>query len=127
MKRAATSRFLMLAVIGWAVLFLPLGSLIASAAQPAGCPHCQGEGAGIVSGQCCCPSGMPGHCGNCGHDGMSLCRCSSGSPALIAASTITIPTWQISPSVHPLVSVSSKLFPPNIFHPPELSFFAPLV
>jgi hypothetical protein len=122
MKRAATSRFLMLAVIGWAVLFLPWGNLAAIAAQPVGCPHCQGAGAGIISGQCCCPAGMPGHCGGCGHGGMSLCRCSSGSPVFIAAPAAAIPAWHASPCIYPMITVYSKLFPPNIFHPPELHY-----
>jgi hypothetical protein len=124
MKRAATSRYLILAIIGWAVLFLPLGNPAAGMAQAVGCPHCQGAGVGIVSGQCCCPSGMPGHCGGSGRDGMSLCRCSSGSPVLIVASTTAIPTWQVASCVYPLESVASKLFPPNIFHPPELNLFS---
>ncbi|MFA4904080.1 MAG: hypothetical protein WC600_15215 [Desulfobaccales bacterium] len=127
MKRAVTARYLMLVVIAWAVLFLPLGNLAAVAALPVGCPHCHGAGVGIVSGQCCCPSGMPGSCGGCGHDGISLCRCNSGSPAFIATPACAMPTWHVSPYVHPLVSVASKLFPLNIFHPPELHYFSTLI
>jgi hypothetical protein len=124
MKMTGASRYLIGAVFCGAVFFLVLGNLAAAGAQPKGCSHCRGTGPGIVSGQCCCPSGMPGQCGSCGHGGMSLCRCSSGSPAFIAAPVAAIPAWHISLYVHPLASVSSKLIPPNIFHPPELSHFA---
>jgi hypothetical protein len=43
--------------------------------------------------------------------------------AFIAAPAAAMPTWHASPYVHPLVGVASKLFPPNIFHPPELHHF----
>jgi hypothetical protein len=64
---------------------------------------------------------MPGHCGASGQGGMNSCRCSSGGQALISAPTSGATTWQVSSYALAMVTISVKLFPPNIFHPPKLS------
>jgi hypothetical protein len=38
-----------------------------------------------------------------------------------------MPTWQVSPSVHPLITANLQLFPPNIFHPPEHRHLSTLI
>jgi hypothetical protein len=119
MKRIAAYRFLILVLALSAVLSLP-GGLRAAVGPPAsGCSHCQGAGPGLVAGCCCCLPDMPGRCG-AGQGGASACRCSSGNgPASISLAVTGTPTWQASTYVFAMVTVSSKIFPPNIFHPPE--------
>ena len=124
MKRTTALYRLIWAVIIGAVLFLPLGNLAAAGIQPAGCPHCHGAGADLTAGQCCCSTGMPGPCGACGSGGLVTCRCSSGSLAFIFAPASGATTWQVSPYALAMVTMPVKLFPPNIFHPPELSHFS---
>jgi hypothetical protein len=123
MKRAAASRYLICAVIFGATLCLPWGNLAAVSAPQVGCPHCQATGPGLASGQCCCPAGMPGHCGACGSGSLLTCRCGAASFASISALDSGTPAWQVCAYVHPQVIVASKLFIPNIFHPPESSHF----
>jgi hypothetical protein len=121
MKRTtAIHRFIWAVIIG-AVLSLPLGNLAAAGIQPAGCPHCHGAGAGLAADHCCCSAGSPGPCGACGHGRMVTCRCSSGNLAFIPTPAVGATTWQVSPYDLAMVTVSVKLFPPNIFHPPEQS------
>lgn len=121
MKRTTAFHRLIWAVIIGAVLFLPLGNLAAAGIQPAGCPHCQGAGAGLASGHCCCPPGAPGHCGACDQNGGVTCRCSSGNPAVVGPPAADAPAWQIFPVVPPLITIALQVFLPNIFHPPEPS------
>jgi hypothetical protein len=119
MKRIAAYRFLILVLALSAVLSLP-GGLLAAAGPPAcGCSHCQGASPGLTAGCCCCQPEMPGRCG-AGQGGGAACRCASGSgPASISPAVTGPPTWQGSTHVFALVQVSFKIFPPNIFHPPE--------
>jgi hypothetical protein len=122
MKRIAAYRFLILVLALSAVLSLPGGLLAAVGAQAPGCPHCQGAGPGLVAGCCCCLPDMPGPCGASAQGGASACRCSSGSgPASISLAVTGTPAWQASSHVLAIVTVSSKNFSPNIFHPPESS------
>jgi hypothetical protein len=120
MKSITACRFLILVLIIGAVLSLPGGLLAAVGAQAPGCSHCQGAGSGLVAGCCCCGPDMPGHCGASGQGGGATCRCASGSgPASISPAVTGAPTWRPSTYVCAMVTVSSKIFPPNIFHPPE--------
>lgn len=120
MKRTAATRLLILVLILGTVLSLPGGLLAAVGASASGCPHCRGVAAGLSSACCCCVPGTSGHCGNSSQGGSVNCRCGSGSPAYLAAAATTTPAMGASPYVAARVTVSSKLFPPNIFHPPEL-------
>jgi hypothetical protein len=119
MKRTVATRLFILLLILGTVLSLP-GILLAAVGAPvSGCPHCRGIEAGISAG-CCCVPGTPGHCGNSGQ-GPSTCRCGSSSgPAFTSQVTSGAPIWPASLAVPILVTASSKVFPPNIFHPPEL-------
>ncbi len=119
MKRIAAHRFLILVLALSAVLSLPGGLLAAVGAQESGCSHCQGASPGLVSGCCCCQPDMPGRGGG-GQGGASACRCTSGSgPASISPAVTDPPAWLASTYVFNTVTVSSKIFPPNIFHPPK--------
>jgi hypothetical protein len=109
------------AVIIGAVLYLPLGNLAAAAVQPPGCPHCQGVPAGLTAAHCCCSPGMPGPCGACGSGGLLTCRCPSGSLVFISTPAAGATTWPVAPYTSAMVAMPVKLFPPNIFHPPELT------
>ena len=119
MKRIVAYRFLILVLALSAVLSLP-GGLLAAVGPPAsGCSHCRGASPGLVAGGCGCQPDMPGRCG-AGQGGGATCRCSSGSgPASISLAVTGPPTWQASTYVFAMVMVSSKIFLPNIFHPPE--------
>ncbi len=119
MQRTAASRFLILLLICGMVLALP-GMLFAAAdGQAPGCSHCQGSGPGLSAGCCCCLPGTPGHCGS-GQNGAATCRCPAGqAPVFIPQGVLAAPTWQVSPCVIAMATVSSKLFSPHIFHPPE--------
>jgi hypothetical protein len=125
MKRAAIFRCLMIAVIAWAVLFLPWGSLIVEAAQPAGCPYCHAARIGIVSGHSCCPTDKADSSGPCGQKGMSICHCSFGMPAFIAPSNNGTPAWWVALHVIAMTTEPKGIFSPHIFRPPESnsSFF----
>jgi hypothetical protein len=120
MKRIAAYRFLILVLAVSAVLSLPGGLFAAVGARAPGCSHCQGAGPGLVAGCCCCLPDMPGHCGASGQGGACACRCSSGSgPASISPAVTGAPAWQAATYVFAVITVSSKIFPHNIFHPPE--------
>jgi hypothetical protein len=121
MKKAAASRYLMWTVVVAAVLFLPWGNLAAAGTPAGGCHPGQGFGPGLVAGQCCCFPGTPGHCGACNHSGMFTCRCGSVNPAVVGPPAADMPTWQVSPYGHPMITVALPVFPPSIFHPPEPS------
>ena len=121
MQRTVAIRLLILLLSLGTVLSLPGGLLAAVGASPSGCSHCRGVAAGLSAACCCCVPGTSGHCGNSGQGGSSSCRCSSGSsPAFTSQVSSGAPTWPASPSLPPVVTAASKLFPPNIFHPPEL-------
>jgi hypothetical protein len=122
-NRIVIPRFLTVAVIVCAVLFLPWVSLVAAAAQPGGCPHCHGARVGIVSGHSCCPAGKPAPSGACGHNGISFCHCSFGMLAFIAPSLGGIPTWCMAAYVPAMTTMPEGIFSPHIFHPPESNSF----
>lgn len=120
MQRTVATCFLILLLILGTVLSLPGGLLAAVGASASGCPHCRGVAAGLSAACCCCVPGTSGHCGNSGQGGGVDCRCGSGSPAYLAPTAATAPTLAASSYVPARITVSSKLLPPNIFHPPEL-------
>ena len=121
MKRTIATRFLILVLLLGTALSLPGGLLAAVGASASGCPHCRGAAAGLSGACCCCVPGTSGHCGNSGQGGASICRCGAGhGPAFTSQVANGAPTCSASPSVPTLVTASSKLFSPNIFHPPEL-------
>jgi hypothetical protein len=124
MKRVAASRYLICAVIFCATLCLPWGNLAAVSAPQVGCSYGLGSGTAMVSGHCCCPAGMPGQCGASGHCGQFTCRCISGNMAFLSPPAAGAPAWQVSPYGPTLITVAVKVFPPNIFHPPELNHFS---
>ncbi len=124
MQRTVATRLLILILILGTVLSLPGGLLAAVSTSPSGCPHCHGAATGLSSACCCCVPGTSGHCGNSGQGGSVNCRCGSGSPAYLPTAATTAPTLAASPYVPARVTVASKLFPPNIFHPPELQPFS---
>jgi hypothetical protein len=119
MQRTAAPRFLILALILGAVLSLPGGLLAAAGAASPGCAHCQDKGPGLASGCCCCQPGTPGNCGSSSQDASFNCRCASGGPACFAPAATAAPLYPTSPYLVILVPISTQLFPPDIFHPPE--------
>ncbi|MDD2904199.1 MAG: hypothetical protein PHU44_17365 [Syntrophales bacterium] len=124
MKRTVASRSftLMALALMAAVLLLPWGNPGLAAAPAKGCPHCGAVNHGISSGPCCPPE-MPNHCGSSGQSGGLCCRGATGPPAFISPQAVVSPTWQGSIYLPVKVILSTPLFPPNIFHPPELSHF----
>jgi len=120
MPRTVATRLLILVLILGTVLSLPGGLLAAAGVASTGCAHCRGAAPGLTSGCCCSLPGTSGHCGNSSQAGGLTCRCISGSgPAFTSQVTTGAPIWPASPSVPTLVTAASKIFTPNIFHPPE--------
>lgn len=120
MHRTVAMGCLILVLSLGTVLSLPGGLLAAVGASASGCPHCRGAAAGLSAACCCCVPGTSGHCGNSGQGSSVNCRCGSGSPAHLAPAATAAPTLAASPCVPARVALASKLFPPTIFHPPEL-------
>lgn len=121
MKRIAATCVLILIFASGAVFALPGGLLAGVGALASGCSHSQGASPGLVAGCSCCQPDMPGHCGASGQGGGATCRCVSGSgPASIYPAVTGPPTWQASAHAFAMLTVSSKIILPSIFHPPEL-------
>jgi hypothetical protein len=120
MTRAATSVLLIFALILYAGLSLPGIAPAAISIQAPGC-HCCCEGTVPAATPCHgCQPDMPGPCGASGPGGMFACGCSAGSLACLNPAPAANPTWQVSSHYPALASALVQLFPPNIFHPPEL-------
>lgn len=124
MKRTAAARCLVLLVIFGVVLSLPGGLLAAVGAQTPGCPHCRGAAPGLAAPCGCCLPGTPGHCNSSGQGGGVTCRCAPGGPAFFAPASMSAPTGPASPYVPAGITAAPKLFPLNIFHPPEFHYFS---
>lgn len=105
-----------------AVLLLPWGNPGLAAAPVKVCPHCAAAPPGVANGPCC-PQEMPGHGNASGHSGKLCCRCATGPPAFISPPAVVSPTWQVSTFLPARIILTLRLFPPNIFHPPELPHF----
>lgn len=120
MNRTAATRFLIFALICGAVLSLPGGLLAAAGAPAPGCSHCRDAAPGLKSGCCCSLPGTSGHCGSSGQSGGLACRCGPAGPACLAPAFAATPIWPAASYPPATVTVSSKLLPPNIFHPPEV-------
>jgi hypothetical protein len=121
MKRTAVCRCLILAVICGVILALPGGLLAAAGTQTPHCCHGRMAGQGADSCPCCQPHGNPGHGGNSCQGGAFTCHCSFGGPACLATTVTSTPTRQVTPYILAMVTISSKLLTPNIYHPPELN------
>jgi hypothetical protein len=119
MKRTAVACCLILLLVISAVPSWPGGLGATAGAQAPGCGHCRGTAPGLASRCCCCPSGASGHCGSTGQDGRFTCRCGASLPALISPTADTAPAWLAISYMLAVVTISSKLLPSNIFHPPE--------
>jgi hypothetical protein len=119
MERTALACCLILVIMTSAVLSWPGGLGAAAGAPACGCGHCRGAAPGLASGCCCCPSGASGHCGSTGQGGGFTCRCGTSLPALISFTTNAVPVWRVLSHLPAVVSLSAKLLPLAIFHPPE--------
>jgi hypothetical protein len=121
MKRTAACRCLILAVIFGVVLALPGGLLAAAGSQTPDCCHYRMAGQGAGSGPCCHPHGQPGHCANHCQGVAFTCHCSFSGPACLVSTVASSPNRQVTPHILAVVTISSKLLLPNIYHPPELN------
>lgn len=119
MERTAVACCLILVIVISAVLSWPGGLGATAGAQAPGCGHCRGTAPGLASGCCCCPFGASGHCNSTGQDRRFTCRCVTSLPAIISPTLYTAPAWPAISHMPAVVTGSSKLLPPNIFHPPE--------
>jgi len=94
-----------------AFLLLPWMSVALPAASQMNtcCPCCQNG-----------PDGSKHDCGMQGKAGISM-SCGSCSMPFLISNSLAIPTWQASSCPLAMVTSALTFFPPNIFHPPEIS------